>query len=209
MLILFVGLAIAFIGLGREVRSEETLKFDRQVLLSIHNFASPALDSAMKAITHLGGIVFVPLATLFVSIWLAVKKHYVRSLLIMIDVGGAAILAVVLKLVYERPRPDLWDWLVTENTFSFPSGHAMASMSLALAVIFTAWHSRYRIVSIILAGLYVPIIAFTRLYLGVHYPSDILAGWLVSAAWVVAVWLIFHLASKGRLIKLIRQNQKR
>ena len=86
-----------------------------------------------------------------------------------------------------RMRPDLWLSITPETTYSFPSGHAMASATLAMAIIMLCWPTRARwwvtIVAIVLAVL----VGVSRIYLGVHYPSDILTGWIASIAWVVGI----------------------
>ena len=81
---------------------------------------------------------------------------------------------------------------MTENGYSFHSGHAMASMALSASVIFLLWKTKYRLLAIIIGALYILTIGLTRMYLGEHYPSDILAGWLISLAWVVLVAFILR-----------------
>ena len=106
-------------------------------------------------------------------------------------VVGAGLLNLLLKATFQRDRPDLWEHIVTELTYSFPSGHAMASMALGSAMIMAFWRTRYRVVALIGGVFYIISIALTRLYLGVHYPTDIIAGWCAALAWVVFVKIIF------------------
>ena len=103
---------------------------------------------------------------------------------------GSTLLNAVLKAVFQRDRPDFWEHLVVEDSYSFPSGHAMASMSLAAALVVIAWSSRWRWPAIALATVYVLVVGVSRLYLGVHFPSDVLAGWCVAVAWVVVVAVV-------------------
>ena len=111
-------------------------------------------------------------------------------------VGGAALLNMVLKLIFERPRPDLWEQLIIETSFSFPSGHAMASSALAFSVIAIAWNTRFRWYAVGVGVLFMLVIGFSRLYLGVHYPTDVLAGWFVSGAWVLLVALVVYVQTR-------------
>src|SRR3990167_6860759 len=106
--------------------------------------------------------------------------------------ASAGLLNFGLKLLFGRSRPELWTHLVTESSYSFPSGHAMLSSALALALVSIFWGTKYRVTVAIGAALYIAMIGFTRLYLGVHYPSDIIAGWCASFAWVIIVTSIAH-----------------
>ena len=106
--------------------------------------------------------------------------------------AGATVMNQVLKYIFERARPQLWEQLVHETSYSFPSGHAMVSAALGLAVVAALWNSRWRWWAVGVATVYILFVGFSRLYLGVHYPTDVLGGWLVSAAWVTAVALVLR-----------------
>lgn len=204
MFTVFCTVTVIFGYLAREVLETGTAGFDHATLNAIHGIATPALDKAMIFATELGGIIAVPLFALIIIAKLVQKQHYTRALLIAIDVAGAGVLSLILKHLFARSRPDLWTHLVNETTSSFPSSHAVFSSALALAVVFAAWHSRYRWTAIIIGSVYALLIAFTRLYLGVHYPTDIIAGWLLATAWVSAIWLIYHMVySEKRLSSLL------
>ena len=142
------------------------------------------------AFTNLGGVEGVLAIGAIITIYLIVKKRYNDLFLLVGGVGGVAIANAVLKLLFHRDRPSLWPHLVHETSFSFPSGHAMASASLATVIVLLFWQTRYRWWVVAAAGIYTIVIGFSRLYLGVHYPSDILAGWSVSVVWVILVALI-------------------
>jgi membrane-associated phospholipid phosphatase len=184
---LFLAASIGFASLADEVREGETLVLDQSILEAIHAGSNDFWNSFFLIVTHLGDVTSVVAITLTVVLFLALKKRYKYILLVVAGVGGAAALNLILKLIFERARPDLWHQLVTETSFSFPSGHAMASAALAFCIAVVFWRSRYRVPVLITALMYVFLIGFSRLYLGVHYPSDVLAGWLMSAAWVLTV----------------------
>lgn len=185
--VIFVAATVAFVKIADEVHEQETLPLDTMVLRGIHSLSTPFLDTVIPTVTDIGG----PLGTVLITCGIAGlflwRRQMRRALLILLSVGGAAALNMILKAIFERPRPDLWDRLVVEHSYSFPSGHAMASAALGLALIAALWTSRYRWAAIVVGGLYMTVISATRLYLGVHYPSDVIAGWLVSAAWVAIV----------------------
>ena len=106
----------------------------------------------------------------------------------IVGVGGAVVINFILKMIFERSRPDLWQRLVVETSYSFPSGHALASSAIALVIIIICYKTKWFIPAIIIGTVYAVVIAYSRLYLGVHYPSDIIGGWLISAAWVIAMY---------------------
>jgi undecaprenyl-diphosphatase len=120
-------------------------------------------------------------------------KAYSKALFLGLVMAGTGAANVVLKLFFERQRPDLWQQIVKETTFSFPSGHAMGSMAIGLTVVLLAWHTRFRIPVLIAAIFYVLFIGFSRLYLGVHYPTDIAAGWLLAAGWVSILFIMLRI----------------
>lgn len=169
----------------------ETLPVDVAALEWVRSLSTPWLDTASRLVTQLGGPLFVPVVTILLAVALWAKRYRDHALLIMAGVGGASVLSLVLKAFFARARPELWPSLVIETSFSFPSGHAMASSALAASIVAVLWFTRWRSLAILIGALYVLVIGFTRLYLGVHYPSDIVAGWFVSAAWVAAVSVIF------------------
>lgn len=164
-----------------------TTSFDEATLLWINQHASPGFDSFFVAYTELGGLIVVTTVSALLLGYFLYRKRYVRAFLIAAGVGGAALMNIILKSIFDRPRPDLWEWLVVETHFSFPSGHATASMALAIIVVALLWKTKWRVVSMISAAIYILSIGFSRLYLGVHYPTDILGGWLLGAAWTFLV----------------------
>lgn len=171
---------------------------DSKILEWVHSFSTTFMDKFAVTISNAGSAEVVVLLTLVIVGYLASKKRRRNAALVCFGVGGAAVTNVILKMLFQRERPELWPHLVTESGYSFPSGHAMASSALAFSLVFILWHTKWRWVSILLAGVYVVAIGFSRLYLGVHYPSDIVAGWCVSFAWVLIVYMNLHWALPPR-----------
>jgi len=166
------------------------MSLDVAILEQVNSFSSPILDTFFVAITQLGSTLAVTAiaAGLTAILWV---RHYRRyAALIAISVGGATLLNLLLKAIFERTRPELWERLVIEPSYSFPSGHAMASSALAFSLIVIFWSTKWRWLVVAGSLAYVLVIGFSRLYLGVHYPTDVVAGWLVSAAWVALVALL-------------------
>ena len=199
--VFFMSLVTGFVYIADEVFESETVWFDIAILKAINSFASSFLDTFFVLVTQLGGVLAIFTITTGLLSLLVLRHKYKKALIVGVTVGGAAILNFVLKLIFERTRPDLWQQLVTETSYSFPSGHAMISSALALSVIVICWNTRYRWMALTIGSLFIFIIGLSRLYLGVHYPTDILAGWIVSTAWLFIVVTIVH-------TKQFRKNNK-
>lgn len=176
-----------FVELADEVRDNDTIRFDESVLQMVNGISSPFLDLFMVGLTQLGGIAGAMTLTAGGATLLWVRRKRQKAVILVAGVSGAAVLNILLKAAFQRDRPELWERIVTEHSFSFPSGHAMGSSALAFSLIVIFWQTRWRWLVVSLAVLYMASIGFTRLYLGVHYPTDVLAGWIVSAAWIVAL----------------------
>lgn len=209
VIVLFVIAALlswGFAELASEVREGETRQFDEAVLNGIHALTTPTLDTMIPLLTHLGGFVVVGLLTLVALFVCILKKEYYRALYMALCMGGAAALNVFLKSMFERARPDLWEKLVHESSYSFPSGHSMMSAALGIAIIVVLWETRWRWWAVGLSALYIPLIGFTRMYLGVHYPTDVVGGWLIGGAWVMTMTLLLRSKLAHQALKDIDQE---
>lgn len=202
LLLVFIGVLLplwGFGGLVEELAEGEPFDFDEPVLEALHALAGPGLDRAAILVSALGyhwGVVPVDVALV---LFLAVRRHFREGLFAGIALAGSALLNVGAKHSFARPRPDLWLSIAPETTYSFPSGHAMGSMTLACTVLLLCWSTRTRWGTrwrwpLALAGVaFVLAVGASRVYLGVHYPSDILAGWCAAAVWTVGAYgLVFH-----------------
>ncbi|MGE8281519.1 MAG: phosphatase PAP2 family protein [Stenotrophomonas sp.] len=190
LLLLFGGVLLplaGFAALADEIHEAESLHFDDVLLLRMHGVASPALDAFFILVSKLGyqwGV--IPLDVVIVVVLLAASR-WRKAAFAATAFIGSALLNLGSKQVFQRDRPSLWESIAPESTFSFPSGHAMGSMTLALTVVFLAWHTRWRWPVLLAAALFVVLVGLSRVYLGVHYPSDILAGWCAALVWVIGV----------------------
>ena len=172
--------------LGYKLNTGAVFAIDTAVLLAIHNHTTAILDAMIVHTTDLAGPTILVGVGLLIGALLLARKRYTAGILTWAIMFGAGALVYGVKLFIERPRPSLWsDPLVHETGFSFVSGHATMSTALALAVIVIAWRTRWRWLAIIGGIVYCLYIAFTRLYLGVHYPTDIVGGWMLAMAWTL------------------------
>ena len=199
LLILFGGVLtpLYFFGiLAEEVIEREVFPFDRPILLFFHGHANAMLDTVMLFFTCAGSAATLVPFNLLIFIYLLRRSGKTQAAFWILAVGGAALLNVFAKHVFSRVRPDLWVSLRPEITFSFPSGHAMQSMAVVVAVVILTWHSRWRWPMLLLGTCFVFLIGVSRIYLGVHFPSDILAGWTASLSWVVGLGILFNTSTR-------------
>jgi undecaprenyl-diphosphatase len=177
--------------LANEVLRGETLRFDSFVRDRVHSWASPALTDAMEAVTQLGEPRFLIALSLVLILWLANTGRKRAAILLVVAAVGAEALDELLKLVFHRPRPEAYFGYPLPSSYSFPSGHAVSSCCFygVLAAILTA-RMRSRAAKIAIwtaAALMAALIGLSRVYLGVHYPSDVVAGYTVAVVWVLAL----------------------
>ena len=176
-----------FASLVGELHEKEVFPFDAPLLNFLHARASPAWDWFFVWISRLGFAWGVLPADIVVLLWLAISRRFRDSLFFFLAVAGSEILNVAAKNYFTRDRPSLWLSITPETTYSFPSGHAMASATLGMALIMLFWPSRGRWPVLLGAACFVFLVGVSRIYLGVHYPSDILTGWAAAIAWVVGL----------------------
>ena len=210
-LAIIAALLFGFGKLAGEVLDGDTHSFDERVLRSLRNPADLAdpigpawLESVVRDITSLGSVSVLTIMTLSVVIYLLIDGKRAAAAFVLFAIAGGAVLSELLKHVFARPRPELVAHLVDVHTMSFPSGHAMSSAVtfLTLGALLTRVQTRWRlkIYSLSLAIFLTILVGLSRLYLGVHWPTDVLAGWCAGAAWAMGCWLLATwLQSRGQI----------
>jgi membrane-associated phospholipid phosphatase len=189
----FLGLFVCLLilaGLGwlcQEVWEREAFSFDKAFMMWVHQWSSPLLDKFMIGATRLGDPEIVVSVILVNLVWFLVRGRRYTALMLIVACTGALALNVGLKLVFARPRPVLWPHLINEASYGFPSGHALGSLVLYgfLAYVFACWYPRQSGWIYGIATGTVALIGLSRIYLGVHFPTDILAGYSVGILWLV------------------------
>ncbi|MBW4572032.1 MAG: phosphatase PAP2 family protein [Tolypothrix carrinoi HA7290-LM1] len=202
LLLLLIGVYLplqVFGELAEDVwENEGGFRWDVPILLAIHSTARPSLDVFASTLTKFGVFWGVFPVASAIAIALFIRRRW-RSLIYLITtLLGSIIINRTAKILLHRVRPHLWESPAPEFDYGFPSGHAMSSMTLVAVLVILTWGSRWRWLVIIAGSLFVLAIGWTRLYLGVHYPSDILAGWTASVAWAVGVSLLIKPNSRHR-----------
>ncbi|MDD4066478.1 MAG: phosphatase PAP2 family protein [Clostridia bacterium] len=187
---------LIFIMITEDVFEKEIMKMDIIAYESIvENFRNDALTNVMKFITNLGGAYVLIIASILSLIVTIIVKRKSIGIVICSNLAVSFILNIILKNIVQRPRPEGYR-LVVENGYSFPSGHSMVSVAFygfIIYLIFNYVENKY--IKYILCGLFsllVLVILFSRVYLGVHYASDVISGFLISIAYLICFITVFN-----------------
>src|SRR5687767_5001779 len=176
-----------FVELASHVRSGATQRFDETVMQWMGAHRIDWLERSLLEITALGTGLVVMMIVVISALFLIATQHRFSAFLLLVASGGGIVLNAILKSSFDRPRPQLFEWLTEPSSSSFPSGHAMSSaiVYFTVAYLIARLEKRrwMRAVTIIASLLLVLLISVSRLYLGVHYPSDVLAGMVIGLAW--------------------------
>ena len=204
--VLLAGIVVAgglwgFVELTEVARDSSARAFDTEILLAFReagqtdNPIGPLwFEEAMRDITGLGSTIVLVMVTAVTIFYLLLIGRWRTALLMLVTVGGGQILSSLLKLGIDRPRPDLVSHLAEVQTLSFPSGHAMMSavtyltLGSMLAGIVPGRATKIYVLGV--AVLLTLMVGVSRVYLGVHWPSDVLAGWCAGFAWAMLCWLV-------------------
>jgi undecaprenyl-diphosphatase len=186
LIVAIAGTAI-FVEVAEHVRSGGTQAFDDSVIRWVGAHHSPALDAIMLEITALGTGIVVLMVVTVAALFLTLTRHKYSAILLLASAFGGIVLNIVLKLGFHRSRPSVVVAAVHTFTSSFPSGHAMSAAIVYSTVAYLAArllrHRWARWLVMTAAMSLIAVISFSRIYLGVHYPSDVIAGVAIGFAW--------------------------
>ncbi|KON70564.1 hypothetical protein AKG34_18525 [Peribacillus butanolivorans] len=192
--VLSVIFLIGFSIMAFTISAYEFLNFDRAVISFVQGLESPFLTTIMKVFTFIGSSSSIIILSLLVLFYLyKVLKHRLELVLFSAVVVGSTLLNLILKLFFQRARPDLHR-LIEIGGYSFPSGHAMNAFTLYGILTFLLWRHIStmwgRTLLILFSVMMILTIGISRIYLGVHYPSDIIGGYLASGCWLaISIWV--------------------
>jgi undecaprenyl-diphosphatase len=204
-------LLLAFGHIAEEVLEGDANRFDQAVLLALRDavdtanpLGPPWLEEAARDVTALGSYSILGIVVVAVIAYLLLIQRGGGALWVLASVIGGLVLSNLLKHGFDRPRPDLVAHAARVFSPSFPSGHAMLSAVtfLTLGALLASLHDsrRMKVFFLGIAIVITVLVGVTRVYLGVHYPTDVLAGWCVGAGWAAICWTVFHwLQQRGTL----------
>ena len=206
MLIIATG-SWGFIELAGEVMEGDTKAFDTRILLALRQPGQPHvpigpewLHEVIRDFTALGGYAILSLVLLAVAGYLALERKNGALLLVIVAIVGGFMLSLALKSWFERDRPTEVEALSYVHTSSFPSGHAMmaAVVYLTLGSLLSRFSRSFvmRFYFLTIAVLVTVLVGFSRVFLGVHYPTDVLAGWAAGLVWSTLCWLVARALQK-------------
>ncbi|HEY6661160.1 MAG TPA: phosphatase PAP2 family protein [Pyrinomonadaceae bacterium] len=198
-----IGALVFFGWLADEVLEGETRQFDEATRAAVHQLASPVLTTIMRGFSFVGSTISLTVGTIFACAWFATRKWGREAKLFAITMIGAGLLNVTLKLAFKRERPVPFFNLSPPETYSFPSGHSLTSACFfgALAAILTARikSKRARAVIWIVSTVMFLLIGLSRIYLGVHHTTDVIAGFVAALIWILVVRFVeMQLARRRR-----------
>ncbi|MGZ4160697.1 MAG: phosphatase PAP2 family protein [Neobacillus sp.] len=185
---------IGFSFISLLISDHRIITFDSSVIASIQGRESPMLTSLMKFFTFIGSAPFVIILSVLLLVFLyKVLHHRLELILFIAAVAGSAVINQVLKSIFHRVRPNLHR-LIDVSGYSFPSGHAMNAFTVYVIISFLLWRhipsKLGRSILLFLSILMILAIGISRIYLGVHYPSDIIGGYFASGFWLaIAIWV--------------------
>ena len=190
----FFLLWMGFLIAAKKVRADELRDFDGKIIDFIQGHITSSLTAFMEGITFFGGKTWIIAAVLILTVlFFFVKRRYAVYLLVTSATGS--LLNILLKQLFQRERPDIYP-LITVEGYSFPSGHSMGSFIfyISLAVVLSKWSKSKLLDSVIilLFAILIMLIGISRIYLGVHYPSDVIAGFCAGGCWVIICSMALH-----------------
>ena len=194
---------ILFVWLAREVTRGDAVRLDTPIRNAVHARSSPPLTATMRGVSLIGSeVCLVPLGVILVW-WLVAAKRRRAAVVFAVAALGAEALDQIMKLLFNRPRPEPFFGLASPITHSFPSGHAMVSCCFfgVLAAILAAREpSRLKRIAVFAAAaILVALMGFSRVYLGFHYPTDVLAGYAAAVVWLAGVRTAYPVLSPTAL----------
>jgi undecaprenyl-diphosphatase len=177
------------------VRDQEVFVLDTWATPFLHGIQSPAFNALMNGLTAMGSTLIVLPVFVLVAGGLAVTRRYGATLFLTIALVGSLAIDATMKLVFQRPRPKL-DYAAVLPDYSFPSGHAMNGVVFYVSIALIAWSvfgRRIGLISTVFAAILAFGIGVSRIYLGFHYFTDVVGGWLAGVIWLLIVGAVFRI----------------
>jgi undecaprenyl-diphosphatase len=194
-----LGATFAFLAIADEMREGDLVAIDTQIAIWVHTRQSSVLDIIMILFTKIGTGPLLFATSAGVGYWSYQRGRRSYLVVLAANLVVAIVVNPILKQIFARARPTLFEVLKRPNTYSFPSGHSMSAMIIygGLAAVIIALRPTARPFVVICAAVLIIGIGFSRVYLGAHWPMDVLAGWASGVPFLLAAVHIIHRAKRG------------
>lgn len=186
---------IAFIVIANELQKDALVQFDRTIISFVQGNISPFLTRVMEGFTFLGSVKWVGAAVVLIALVLFAKRKWSLGLFILLSTGVGTLFNVILKNIFKRQRPEIHR-IISESGYSFPSGHSTGAFifygSIAYLILHYTNKRGWQLLGVIIIALLILAIGLSRIYLGVHYPSDVIGGYSAGGVWLIICILVFR-----------------
>ena len=193
--LLFLGIVIPLMIAGEiaeDIWEQERFAFEQPMMMWVHEHVGRAFTPVAVALHHVGKTGTAVAISICFALYHYLRRH--RSWAVFILLGTALPTAVmfVAKQFFNRARPELWPRIIEETNASFPSGHSTFAAALATVFVLVYWYSPHRRLIIAVAVLFTLLMGFSRIVLGVHYPTDVLVGWITGTSSVLGLYIVMY-----------------
>ncbi|WP_437828352.1 phosphatase PAP2 family protein [Niallia taxi] len=186
---------LVFLFVSYQIRGAEIIAFDKNIIEFVQSYQTDATTRWTSILTDFGSIKFIAIAIAVGAVLLCLYKKYYLAIFLICVPGIGGLLNKFLKWIFKRERPDILP-LITEHGYSFPSGHSMGSLIFygsAAYVLLHIWKTNgKKVATVLIACFLILMIGTSRIYLGVHYPTDIVGGYAVGSAFLLVCILVFR-----------------
>lgn len=195
LVLLFLGIVIPLIiagNIAEEILNQERFVFEQPLMMWVHEHVGQAFMPVAIALHYVGKTYTAVAIAVCFALYHYFRNH--RSWAVFILLGTALPTAVmfVAKQFFNRARPEFWPRIIEETNASFPSGHSTFAAALATVFVLVYWYSPHRRLLIIAAVLFTLLMGFSRIVLGVHYPTDVLVGWITGMSSVLGLYVVMY-----------------
>lgn len=195
LLRLLLGVAVPLLlagSIAEDILEQERFAFEQPLMLWLHEHSGALLTHMALVFHYLGKVQVAALLAILFALWQYRHKQPGRAIFVLLGTALPALIMLIAKLFFNRPRPELWPRLVVETSASFPSGHSTFAAAFATLWVLIYWRSPHRRLIIAAAVLFALAMGISRMILGVHYPTDVLVGWLTGMSTVLGLYTLMR-----------------
>ena len=193
--VLFFGIIIPLLIAGEiaeEVLEQERFAFEQPLMLWLHQHIAPAFTPVTVALHYVGKTATAVAISLLFAAYYYARRQRSRAVFVLLGTALPTAVMFVSKQFFDRARPEFWPRIIEETNASFPSGHSTFAAALATIFVLVYWHSPHRRLIVAAAVVFTFLMGFSRIILGVHYPTDVLVGWITGTSIVLGLHIVMY-----------------